>query len=213
MGLDWNPGNKPRPGHEEEFLQIYHALDKADEEEERKALLARFEEISISAFETLRTPQVGHDEAATAWARDIYDTKQRDMPFDEWVENIRGFYVLPLVPPCDGLPMYTNGSPGGYVEEYAFRGKFLDDCEEIIGGELLHLAYVSKLPDELLPYGKALIEHAEAFAAARGIDLALLDESPPQDPDSDAFRLHVVMSAGRWCVFWAERGHFLDSYW
>jgi len=213
MGLDWNPGNKPKPGHEEEFRRIYEALGETTDEVERNALLSRFEEISVSAFETLGTPRVGHDEAATAWARDIYEKNERDIPFEDWVKKIWGFYVLPLVAPCDGLPLYTNGSPAGYVESYAFRGKFLDDCEGIIGGALLESAYVSKLPDGLLPYGKALIERAEAFAAERGIDLAGLEKTPPEDPDSDEFRLHVVMSAGRWCIFWAERGHFLDSYW
>lgn len=213
MGLDWNPGNRPKPGHEDEFRQIFETLEDGADGDDHKALLARFEEISISAFETLGTPRVGHDEAATAWAREIYDREERDIPFEDWVEKIKGFYVLPLVPPCDGVPRYSNGSPGGYVEAYAFRGMFLDDCEEIIGDELLHLAYVSKLPDDLLPYGKALIERAEAFAAARGIDLAALDAAPPEDFESDEFRLHVVMSAGRWCVFWAERGHVLESYW
>jgi hypothetical protein len=52
------------------------------------------------------------------------------------------------VPPCDGLPRYTNGSPGGYVERYSFRAQFLQDCEEELGDDLLATAYESKLPDE-----------------------------------------------------------------
>ena len=66
---------------------------------------------------------------------------------------------------------------------------------------------------ELSPYGKALIARAGSYTGEKGIDLAALDKAPPEDPDSDEFHLHVVMSAGRWCLFWAERGHFLESYW
>lgn len=213
MGLDWNPGNKPKPGHEQEFVRLFHAFDDIDSESEREALEERFREISITAFETLGAPRVGHDAAADDWIREKYEEVKPDITIEEWMEEFTNFWVLPLVPDCDGLPRYTNGSPGGHVEQYAFRGKFLDDCGHIIGDELLESAYVSKLPDELIQYGKALIGRAEAFAAEAGINLAELEEVMPEDPESDDFRLHVVLSAGRWCVFWAERGHFLDSYW
>ena len=213
MGLDWNPGNRPKPGHEEEFVRLYYAIDDTKSDIEREALLERFQEISITAFETLGAPRVGHDAAADDWIREKFEQNKPDIALEEWMEQFKDFWVLPLVPRCDGLPWYTNGSPGGYVEQYAFRGKFLDDCEHIIGDELLQSGYVSKLPDELLQYGKALIERAEAFAAEKVINLAELDQTMPKDPDSDEFRLHVVVSAGRWCIFWAERGHFLDSYW
>lgn len=213
MGLDWNPGPKPKPGHEEEYLRLYREIAETDDDDKREPLTDRFAEISITAFETLNTPRVGHDAAATEWIRGKYAENKPDMALEEWVERFKGFYVLPLVPACDGLPRYTNGHPGGYVEEYAFRGQFLRDCEDIVGEDLLNDAFESKLPEELLPYGKALIARAEAYAADKGTNLAELDKNEPEDPDSDEFHLHVVMSAGRWCIFWAERGHFLEAYW
>lgn len=213
MGLDWNPGPKPKPGHEEEYLELYNKIAETDDEDGREPLKDRFAEITITAFETLDTPRVGHDAAATEWIRGKYEENDPDMTVEQWVERFEGFYVLPLVPRCDGLPWYTNGYPGGYVEQYAFRGKFLHDCEYIIGEDLLNEGYGSKLPAELLIFGKALIAKAELYASTQGFDLPELNSEPPEDPDSTEFHLHVVMSAGRWCLFWAERGHFLEAYW
>jgi hypothetical protein len=124
---------------------------------------------------------------------------------------MQGFYVLDLVPACDGLPRYTNGHAGGYVERYAFRGEFLTDCTEIIGDALLESGYVSKLSEETAAYGESLLAAASRFVAARGIDSTKLHLA--EEPESIEFRLDVVFSAGRWCRFWAERGHWLEAYW
>jgi len=212
MGLDWNPGPKPKPGHKEEYLELYQRIDVADEDE-LGPLRERFEDITITAFETLNTPRVGYDAAATEWIREKYEEQKPDMTPEQWVEQFKGFYVLPLLPRCDGLPWYTNGYPGGYVEQYAFRAQFLKDCEDIIGEDLLNEGYGSKLPPALLIYGNALVARAKSYAVKEGFDLPDLDNEPPDDPDSDAFHLHTVISAGRWCIFWAERGHFLEAYW
>jgi hypothetical protein len=124
------------------------------------------------------------------------------------------------------LPPYSNGSPRGYVEAYSFRGQFLKDCAADIGQDLLATAYESKLPDELLSYGRALLARAEDLAGRHGLDpmnLAIPDEIPSVDEFlagarapatwSVEHRVDVAHSAGRWCVFWAERGHLLDAYW
>ena len=207
MGLDWNPGNKPRPGYEAEFRELFEALEEAGEGRE---LEKRFYEISTSAAETLGAPVVGQDESANVWAREMYECNRPEVPLDEWLSDLKGFFVLPLVPPCDGLPRYTNGSPGGYVEQYAFRAQFLVRCEAIVGADLIEQAYQSKLPSELLAYGRALRERAESYAASNGIDVAAMDTD---DTDGDGFRLDVVLAASRWCVFWARRGHMLEAYW
>jgi hypothetical protein len=134
--------------------------------------------------------------------------------------------VLPLVPPCDGLPPYSNGSPGGYVEQFSFRAQFLRDCADDIGEELLSSAYESKLPGDLLDYGRELLARAEDLARRHGLDplnLVTPDELPsledlmagklpPPTPWSVEHRVDVAHSAGRWCVFWGERGHILDAY-
>jgi len=119
--------------------------------------------------------------------------------------------VLDIVPPCDGLPRYTNGYAGGYVERYAFRGAFLKDCTEIIGDELLDSGHVSKLPEATAAYGEKLLEAGSRFAAGRSIDTSKIHLA--EEPEAIEFRLDVVFSAGRWCRFWAERGHWLEAYW
>ena len=81
----------------------------------------------MTAFETLNTPRVGFDAAATEWAHQEAFPNRKDMSLTEEVrvERMRGFHVLDLVPPCDGIPRFTNGHAGGYVERYSFRGQFL----------------------------------------------------------------------------------------
>jgi len=85
---------------------------------------------------------------------------------------MRGFYVLDLVSPCDGLPRYSNGHTGGYVERYSFRGQFLKDCTEIISSDLLDSGWGSKLPEDTVKYGDSLLEAASQFASSQGIDTA-----------------------------------------
>jgi hypothetical protein len=227
MGLDWLPGNKAKPGFEAEFTDLFGRLDACGPGGERDALLERFREISASAFETLGAPVVGRDPAADAWARQMYrELDERDQSEDEFLVHMAGFAVLPLVPRCDGLPRYSNGSPGGYVEEYSFRAQFLHDCADDIGADLLDAAYESKLPEDMLVYGRQLLAKAEDLAARHGLNptnLVVPDEIPTEEefaagkraPEtwSVEHRVDVAHSAGRWCVFWAERGHLLDAWW
>lgn len=209
MGLDWNPGNKPKPGHEIEFERLFHALQKKNSWW-RKRKEDRFFAISTTAFDTLNTPRVGFSPAADAWALEIYRSEPREIPENVWLEKLYGFYVLDLVPACDGIPRYSNGSPGGYVERYSFRAQFLRDCEYIIGTELLDAGYSSKLAPQFKAHGEALMRKFEEFVAERGFDPSNLDSN---DPESPVFHADVVGAAARWCLFWANRGHILHSYW
>ena len=147
MGLDWNPGPKPRQGSESEFRELWAALQSRwcwDRSGKRK----KFQELTITAFETLAAPRVGFDDAATRWAHQAFsDRADKAVSEDEFVRGLNGLYVLDLVPPCDGIPRYTNGDAGGYVERYSFRGQFLADCVGIIGQELFDQAYRSKMPE------------------------------------------------------------------
>ena len=226
MGLDWLPGNKAKAGFEAEFADLFGRLNAADSEKERDGLLARFREISLTAFETLGAPLVGHDPQADEWARQMYrEMDQIDDSEAQFLVEMEGFAVLPLVAPCDGLPRYSNGSPGGYVEQYSFRAQFLHDCAEDIGKDLFEAAYESKLSGELLVYGQQLLAKAEELAARHGLDpmnLVIPEEVPSEEeyaagrraPEtwSVEHRIDVAHCAGRWCVFWAERGHFLDAW-
>ncbi|HEY3898805.1 MAG TPA: hypothetical protein VGM54_09345 [Chthoniobacter sp.] len=61
-----------------------------------------------------------------------------------------------------------------------------------------------------MAYGRELLDRAAAFARDQNIDPTTA--SADADPDSAEFHLDVVQSAGRWCVFWGERGHWLEAY-
>lgn len=209
MGLDWNPGNRPRPGHESEFFRLFDRL-RSGSKCRREAAERRLSEISISAFETLQTPQVGSDPYADAWALQVYEEQEPKATREEWLRQLEGFFVLDLVPECDGIPRYSNGSPGGYVESFSFRAEFLKGTAEIIGEDLLDLAWKSMTPDEMRTCGEQLLAKAKQFADANGIDLENLDTD---NIDSIDAKLDIVVSAARWCLFWSERGHTLEAYW
>ena len=210
MGLDWNPAKKPRAGHEEEFLELWKIHTSLPTGEERAESEMRFQEISVSAFETLGAPRVGFEKKATQWAREIYKQQNTDLAVDEWVKSLNGFYVLDLLPECDGIPRYSNGEPGGYVERFSFRAQFLRDCEHIIGSSLLDAGYESKLPGATISHGDALLEAAKEFAEQHRVDLTNLDI---EDVDSLESQLDMVLCAGRWCQFWGTRDHGLEAYW
>ncbi len=208
MGLDWLPGNKPQKGHEKEFENIFH-LVTLNNPSNKEELIKRFFQISISPYETLSAPQVGIAPEATEWAINKYKNLKAEKPLAQWLEEMKGYYVLELLPPCDGFPRYSN-SPLGYVDRYSFRGDYLKDCEHIIGGTLIEEAIVSKLAKDFLQYGKKLQQAAEKYAKMQNIKIV-----PPADDDvdSDIAKLDILISATKWCTFWAERGHILQVDW
>ena len=206
MGLDWHPQSKPKPGSEAEFEQLLNGAAWSETEQ------ARFDEITVSPHQTLKAPQIGHDAAADAWAREQFKVQHPEMNEDELqsaMAEAKGFFVLDLVPPCDGLPRYSNAALGT-VEAFCFRGEFLVDGKAVIGDRLLKAAFDAKPPEALLAYGKDLIAQAEAFAEQRGLKIGSLNTD---DPDSAEAKLDAALAAGRWCVFWAERGHGLETDW
>jgi hypothetical protein len=173
---------------------------------------ARFDEITVSPHETLEAPRIGHDPAADAWAREQFKAQNPDLSEDDLQSALargKGFYVLDLVPPCDGLPRYSNAALGT-VEAFSFRGEFLVDGKSVIGDRLLKAAFDAKPPQKLLAYGQDLIAQAEAFAQKRGLEPGSLNTD---DPASAEAKLDAALAAGRWCVFWAERGHGLETDW
>jgi hypothetical protein len=230
MGLDWNPGNKPKPGHEQEFREILIELaaEKLGPEDRppffdtirrdfsnwfkpqksKKNLLRRYNEISTPAYQTLDAPRVGFSSVANEWAEKQYAKRNIGKPLDVWLEEMRGYYILELAPKCNGLPFYSNGS-AGYVERCSFRAQFLKTCRDITGDQLFEEAYALMFPPSLVTYGDRLIGSAEEYARANHL---AIPQEPPEDTDSIGGQLHVVVSAGRWCRYWGERGHFLDPY-
>jgi hypothetical protein len=210
MGLDWNPGPKAKPGQKTEFDLLWRQLH-GKWCWWRKAKIKRFEAITVTPFDTLAVPTVGIDNIATQWAIQKYPARtNKALSEEQFLESLKGFRVLELVPSCDGLPRYTNGIPGSYIEAFSFRAQWLISCADILNDELLEKAYQSMLPEDTVIYGQRLIELATNFASEKKINLS--QNFLSEDPESTEYQLDVIQSAGRWCVFWGERGHWLEAY-
>jgi hypothetical protein len=202
--LVWLPGNAPKPGFEEQFTRIIE-LTQANPERDHTLLWNRFEEVSISPFETLAVPRVGFDERATAWAIAQHATLGDGVPLEEWLIEHAGHFVCELLPPCDGVPLgaLTSGP-------LSFRAALLTGCEEIIGADRLAAAVTPQLAPQLLVYGVGLRNAAIEFAERLGIPI------PPPPPaefdpnvDDSPTKVRIVLAAARWCTFWADRGHMV----
>ena len=225
MGLDWNPIGKPKPGYEDEFVSLFvqlgesvdwgwfEKLRRRSKGTDRESLLSRWTEIQTSPHETLGAPQVGSSAEADAWARQRYKELQpSEISEREFVEDLRGVYVLDLVPPCDGLPYYSNWTLG-YVERFSFRGQFLRDCEDVISAETFEKCYVSCLAGELATLGQELRASAASYARSKHlehIEFAAAGDFEEKSPES---KLHILYSAARWCEYWSSRGHGLEADW
>jgi hypothetical protein len=212
MGLDWNPGPRAKAGCEPEFEKLWRKLT-AGACFFKNSKKKRFEEITEPAFQTLNTPRVGRDASADDWAKNTAFPLRADKSLTKevFMKGMQGFFVLELVPPCDGIPRYTNGHAGGYVECYSFRADWLKECVEIIGKGLFEAAYFSKLPADTVTYGDKLVSAATEFAVAQNIEIVA--PNLDAEPESTEFKLDIVISAGRWCRFWGAKGHWLEAYW
>lgn len=207
MGLDWNPLAKPKPGHEAEFRAMFPKLAEPDD-----AVVARFHLITDPPYVTVGAPQVGVDEAANAWLRARLEETGKLDKLDEALREMHGYRVLALLPPCDGFPFYSNHGAYGDLERYSFRGQFLKDVEAILGPELFQRAYERQNAPDTRQYGKAILQRAESFARERNVTHAGERFESDFDESTDAHRAHVMFAAGRWCVFWGDRGHGLDPW-
>jgi hypothetical protein len=213
MGLDWNPIGKPKPGFEAEYEALFREIGKTKRTDPNvKALQQKFFAVSILPFETLKAPRVGVDAAADKWAmRDFAARKNREITRNQWFESWRGYYVLQLIPDNDGLPVYSN-FPLGIVERYSFRAEFLRDCEEWLG-DLLPKAWKHHRVPELVDYGRRLQAAATEFGRRMRVGEDVLERREPPPGEGFAAQAHLVASAARWCLFWAERGHSLEADW
>jgi hypothetical protein len=231
MGLDWNPASRARPGHEREFKRAKANLDYRGDRmpwaiwlsdfiaqrlsigRTSDQLQADFEAAAITPYETLGAPRVGIDEAATTWAKTQYDASdKKTISLDDHLRQLHGYWVLDLVPACDGFPIYSNAGLYNGVERFSFRGQFLRECSSILGDRLLNEAWETHDAATLLDYGNRLSEVARTHASKTGTTEWLLRAEPPNKPEGPAHETHVIISAAKWCRFWAERSHGLDPY-
>ncbi len=104
------------------------------------------------------------------------------------------------------------------ADDTSFRGAFLSDCGDVLSSELLSDAWNHKLPDEAVAYGRSLLTAADTAEAEgrraarrRGI-LSFLGLAKVREPIPIAEQLEIVRAAGRWFIFWGERGHAIRAW-
>jgi len=232
MGLDWNPLGKPKKGMEEEFYRLLGQLSLAKDwvqpagfsfekvsKSRQDALRERFFAIQVSPNETLDAPRVGRDADAEAWIRSQYDDAPHKPPtIEEWVSQFNGYYVLELLPPSDGLPVYSNEALGSYWQRWSFRAQFFVDCEDVLGEALFGEAWLHHLPDQLADFGERLMACAREYARIHNVSHILNarwfskeEEERGEDRTHPLHKAHIVASAARWAAFWSSRGHGLHA--
>lgn len=212
MGLDLVVEGCAKPGHESEWRQI---LTRAFADAQlSEAEVARFREISVPGYERIGAPRVGFDAAADAWIIDARKAKTSE-EVAATLKEFFGYFVVRLVK-CDGVPIYSNGGHYDGVDETSFRGAFLKDCESVIDRKLVNAAWEHKLPEAAIRYGQALVAAADtAEKTPRELHRSFLSrlglrksaETPPLQEQLD-----IVRAAGRWFIFWGERGHPIRAY-
>lgn len=213
MGLDLIVEGCAKPGHEQEWRQL---LKRSFGDEELSSSESfRFQEISIPGYQRIGAPRVGYDHAADQWILDVRKPatpEQRDAVLKEF----EGYYVVRLVK-SDVVPEYSNAGTYEGADETSFRGAFLSDCTDVLSKELLEVAWNHKFPEQAVEYGKALLSAADA--AERGKKpkgprslLSRLGLRKERGPVPLAEQLHLVRAAGRWYVFWGERGHAIRAW-
>jgi hypothetical protein len=214
VGLDLVVQGCAREGHELEWRQI---LERSFRGQAKETDATRFTEISTPPYERVDAPRVGFDPAADDWM-----IKASGAGTPEHIATVlkqyHGYYVLRLVQ-SDGVPKYSHGGLYDGVDETSFRGAFLSDCRGVLPTELIEQAWGHKFPEETISYGRALLDAAEIAESRsepsspeRGVFsiFASKKREPSQIPVEE--QLDIVRSAGRWLIFWGERGHAIRAW-
>lgn len=213
MGLDLVVEGCPKPGHEQEWRRL---LERSFADEQlSEAEITRFQEICIPPYERIGAPRVGYDRAANEW---ILEARKAKTPEDAAtvLKEFQGYYVVRLVE-CDGVPMYSSGTLYEGVDETSFRGAFLNDCQDVLNKLVLNEAWNHKFPEAAVAYGKALLAAVADAEAGRGPRrrhtlLSRLGLTKAPLPVPIAEQLDIVRAAGRWFIFWGERGHPIRAW-
>jgi hypothetical protein len=213
MGLDLVVEGAARPGHEDEWRRLIEAYFAGGEIDDQTQ--ARWNEISTPGYMTIGAPRVGHDQAADDWICSI-----RGAATDEekamTVREFSGYYAVALVT-CDGVPRYSNAGFYDGVDATSFRGAFLNDCPAVLDNDTLDKAWHSKLPAEAVEFGEKLLAAAAVAEVGKGPKphtslLSRLGLSRRPEVRTLAEQLDIVRSAGRWYIFWGNRGHPIKAW-
>jgi hypothetical protein len=214
MGLDWNPIGRPRPGFEaelEHLLSTYWELQAEGDKARLDRAGLRIVEITVPVHTDLGAPRVGDDPAADRWVVEQVRKTDPAASAAQILEQHAGYYVLDLLPPNPGFPVYTSwGYPG--VDRYTFRGKFLDDLGPILGDDLVTAGYGVMTARELEAHGNKLLRKATEWAVRIDRTGLLFRRDAPDDFDGEEGGCHITASAAQWCLYWARRGHGMEPY-
>jgi hypothetical protein len=185
-------------------------------EEPSEADIVRFQDVSIPGYERIGAPRVGFDSAADVWITERQNAKSPE-DIAAVLKQFHGYYVLRLVK-CDGVPNFSNGGLYEGVDETSFRGAFLNACRGVLDEGLLNDAWNSKLPEAAISYGQALLAAADAAETGsvsprpRRTFLSRIGLTKTVAPAAIAEQLDIVRAAGRWFIFWGERGHAIRAW-
>lgn len=237
MGLDMMPLPRPHEGCESRFEALWLSyqiatgrLPEADQnkrqsfwnalfgrrrsEKTLKKLIDEIQEISTDAYLTLGAPVVGSDAKADNWVEQrLKDGELSPIAsLEAALAKMNGYHVLELLNDCDGFPVYSNHFlPGSNIDRVSFRGEFLRNCVDVLRATQIKDAWEPKLSRDLLAYGQSLRDAAHQAAVTEGL-IEVIDQhdSPDALAKSFASQIHIADSCGRWCIFWAKRGHGMD---
>jgi hypothetical protein len=214
VGLDLVVEGCAAPGHEPEWRRLLERSFAGHELSEED--VARFHEISIPGYERIGAPRVGFDSAADAWMIGVRKAKTPE-DIAAVLKESHGYYVLRLVK-CDGVPNYSHVGMYDGIDETSFRGAFLSHCEDVLSNDLMVEAWDNKFPEAAVSYGQALLAAADVAETASRTPkpwrtiLSLVGLAKTAEPAALAQQLDVVRAAGRWYVFWGERGHPIRAW-
>ncbi len=214
MGLDLTVEGCPKLGHEDEWRQL---LKRSFADEQlSEADTARFQQICIPGYERIGAPRVGRDAVANEW---ILQARKPQTPEEAAavVKQFEGYYVVRLVN-CDGVPKYSNAGWYEGADETSFRGAFLNDCQDVLTKDLLNDAWNHKFPEDAVAYGKALVAAGDAALGREAVPkgrrtlLSRLGLAKERRAVPIAEQVDIVRTAGRWFIFWGERGHAIRAW-
>lgn len=221
MGLDMRPMGKPKAGFEERFLEIFQMLStdnipqpsmydklKGKKYPTKEELLDEWFSNQIESYETIKAPKVGQNQEANNWIQNKYNELEEKPPLEEFLNEYDGFYVIELAKEQDGVPVYISMGQ----DENVFRGQFLQDCEDLIGEELVNEAWMTKTADEALDYGNRLMKIADEIAQQNNLGYLKIQRFPPEtDEDTIESKLHILFSLAKWLIFYGKNGHGYEA--
>jgi len=209
VALAWEPFPRPRPGHEHEFDELFSKLEMTTGDR-RHRLLEWFAPVSEPAYSLLGAPRVGYDDAADEWLAARAQKQRRTEPLEVLRREMHGFYVLALLPPCDGFPVYSTYLTTEGLERYAFDAERLLAERAVLGDELCRVAGFEMSAETLAAYAERLHEAAQRFAVEHDLPGNVETIREPVFPaGTPAGRGHLLFAAAKWATFWSHRGHGL----